>query len=55
VIKALPPTLLSRQQIEVLTTFFCDRIEDGGAVTGLDALQDLDRFTKDMAQATARA
>ncbi|KAL1965816.1 hypothetical protein VTN77DRAFT_5137 [Rasamsonia byssochlamydoides] len=55
VIKALPPKFLSRQQIQVLTTFFCDRIEDGGAVTGLDTLQKLDRFNKEMAQETARA
>ncbi|KAL2009561.1 hypothetical protein VTN00DRAFT_5368 [Thermoascus crustaceus] len=55
VIKALPPKYLTRQQIQVLTTFFCDRIEDGGAVTGLETLQKLDRFTRDMAQETARA
>lgn len=55
VIKALSPKFLSRQQIQVLTTFFCDRIEDGGAVTGLDALQKLDRFNAEFAQTTARA
>jgi len=55
VIKALPPKFLSRQHVQVLTTFFCDRIEDGGAVTGLETLQKLDRFNKDLAQATARA
>lgn len=55
VIKALPSKFLSRQQIQVLTTFFCDRIEDGGAVTGLETLQKLDRFTKELAQDTARA
>jgi len=55
VIKALPPKFLSRQQIQVLTTFFCDRIEDGGAVAGLETLQKLDRFTKDMAQETVKA
>lgn len=55
VIKALPPKFLSRQQIQVLTTFFCDRIEDGGAVTGLETLQKLDRFTKELAKDTARA
>ncbi|KAJ5455527.1 uncharacterized protein N7458_003791 [Penicillium daleae] len=49
VIKALPPKFLSRQQIQVLTSFFCDRIEDGGAVAGLDTLQKLDRFTKELA------
>lgn len=55
VIKALPPKFLSRQQIVVLTTFFCDRIEDGGAIAGLDTLQGLDRFTKEMATETAKA
>lgn len=55
VVKAFSPKFLTRQQIQVLTTFFCDRIEDGGAVTGLDTLQKLDRFTKDFAQEVARA
>ncbi|CAI7571874.1 unnamed protein product [Penicillium pancosmium] len=55
VIKSLPPKYLSRQQIQVLTTFFCDRIEDGGAIAGLDTLQRLDRFTKDLAINTAHA
>lgn len=55
VIKALPPKSLSRQQIQVLTTFFCDRIEDGGAVAGLETLQSLDRFNKDLAEMVARA
>ncbi|KAJ6129581.1 hypothetical protein N7512_002361 [Penicillium capsulatum] len=55
VIKALSPRFLSRQQIQVLTTFFCDRIEDGGAVAGLETLQSLDRFTKEMATETAQA
>jgi DNA repair/transcription protein MET18/MMS19 len=55
VIKALPPKFLSRQQIQVLTTFFCDRIEDGGAVAGLDTLQKLERFNKYMAHEVARA
>lgn len=55
VVKAFPPKFLSRQQILVLTTFFCDRIQDGGAVTGLDTLQKLDRFTKEFAQESARA
>jgi len=55
VIKALSPTYLSRQQIQVLTTFFCDRIEDGGAIAGLDTLQRLDRFTKELATETAQA
>ncbi|RJE19676.1 DNA repair transcription protein, partial [Aspergillus sclerotialis] len=55
VIKALPPRFLSRQQIQVLTAFFCDRIEDGGAVAGLDTLQRLDRFYKDLADMVARS
>lgn len=55
VIKSLSPKFLSRQQVEVLTTFFCDRIQDGGAITGLITLQKLDRFSRDMAQATSRA
>jgi DNA repair/transcription protein MET18/MMS19 len=55
VIKSLSPKFLSRQQIQVLTTFFCDRIQDGGAIAGLITLQKLDRFTKDMAQVTSRA
>ncbi|KAF7714366.1 Uncharacterized protein PECH_001931 [Penicillium ucsense] len=55
VIKALPPKFLSRQQIQVLTSFFCDRIEDGGAVAGLDTLQRLDRFTNELAAEVAQA
>lgn len=55
VIKALPPKFLSRQQIAVLTTFFSDRIEDGGAVAGLETLQKLERFNNELAQLTARA
>lgn len=55
VIKALPSKFLSRQQIQVLTTFFCDRIEDGGAVAGLETLQGLERFYKDLAEEVARA
>ncbi|RLM00708.1 hypothetical protein CFD26_107373 [Aspergillus turcosus] len=55
VIRALPPKYLSRQQIQVLTTFFCDRIEDGGAVAGLDTLQKLDRFNNALAEEVAQA
>ena len=55
VIKALSPRFLSRQQIQVLTMFYCDRIEDSGAVAGLEKLQGLDRFTKEMATDTAQA
>lgn len=55
VIRALPPKFLSRQQIQVLASFYCDRIEDGGAIAGLDKLQSLDRFNKEMAKMTMRA
>ncbi|KAL5001653.1 RNAPII transcription regulator C-terminal-domain-containing protein [Aspergillus recurvatus] len=55
VIKALPPKFLTRQQVQVLTTFFCDRIEDAGAIAGLETLQKLDRFTKEMAEELATA
>ncbi|KAL4803004.1 RNAPII transcription regulator C-terminal-domain-containing protein [Aspergillus unguis] len=55
VIRALPPKFLTRQQVQVLTTFFCDRIEDGGAIAGLETLQNLDRFTKEMAEELATA
>lgn len=55
VIKALPPKFLSRQQIQVLTTFFCDRIQDGGAVAGLDTLQRLDRFNNQLAEEVAQS
>ncbi|SLM40704.1 MMS19, C-terminal [Lasallia pustulata] len=55
VIAALPPTFLTRQQIQVLCQFLCDRIEDGGAVRGLSKLQGLSRFNKEMATMTFRA
>ncbi|KAJ5566520.1 hypothetical protein N7535_008158 [Penicillium sp. DV-2018c] len=55
VIQALSPKYLTRQQIQVLTTFFCDRIEDGGAVAGLRTLQSLDRFNKFLATEVAQA
>ncbi|KAL9111369.1 MAG: hypothetical protein Q9227_004246 [Pyrenula ochraceoflavens] len=55
VLNALPSNFLSRQQIQVLCQFYCDRIEDGGALDGLTYLQGLNRFTTDMAQMTARA
>ncbi|PGH26805.1 hypothetical protein AJ80_01571 [Polytolypa hystricis UAMH7299] len=54
VIKALPNRFLSRQQIYVLTSFYCDRIEDGGAIAGLDRLQSLERFNNEMAEMTVR-
>ena len=55
VIGALPPTFLTRQQVDVLCQFLCDRIEDGGAVGGLSRLQGLSRFNKEMATMTFRA
>ena len=55
VIRALPDATLSRQQIQVLCQFLCDRIEDGGAITGLKRLQSLGKFNKDMAIMTFRA
>lgn len=55
IIMALPPTFLSRQQIQVLADFFSARIEDGGAVEGLSNLQGSSRFTKDMAQSVVKA
>lgn len=55
VIRALPPKFLTRQQIQVLTTFFADRIEDGGAVAGLETLQKSDRFHRELAEEVARA
>ena len=55
VIGALSPNFLTRQQIQVLDQFLCDRIEDGGAVSGLSKLSALGRFTGDMAVMTFRA
>lgn len=55
VIGQLLPTFLSRQHIQVLSQFFCDRIEDGGAVGGLRKLAALGRFNKEMAVMTFRA
>ncbi|OAL74570.1 DNA repair/transcription protein [Trichophyton violaceum] len=55
VIIALPDKFLSRQQIQVLTTFFCARIEDGGSITGLRTLHGMERFDKSMAQDAFRA
>ncbi|KAL6720704.1 hypothetical protein ACLMJK_002629 [Lecanora helva] len=55
VIGQLNATFLSRQQIQVLCEFFCDRIEDGGAIGGLRRLAALGRFTNDMADLTFRA
>ena len=55
IIKALSPPFLSRQQVLVLCQFFCDRIDDGGAITGLQRLQTSGRFNRDMAAMTFRA
>ena len=55
VITALPPNYLTRQQVQVLSQFLCDRIEDGGALEGLAKLQGMDKFTNDMVQAVVRA
>jgi len=55
VIGHLSTAFLSRQQIQVLCQFLCDRIEDGGAVGGLRKLAALERFNKEMASLTFRA
>lgn len=55
IIRELPQSFLSRQQLQVLCQFFCDRIEDEGAVGGLYHLQGLERYNKDMAAMTFRA
>ncbi|RMD40313.1 hypothetical protein DV735_g4795, partial [Chaetothyriales sp. CBS 134920] len=55
IITALPPTYLSRQQVDVLCNFLCARIEDGHAVEGLSHLQGFDRFTTAMAQTVVKA
>lgn len=55
VIGELSPSFLSRQQLQVLCQFFCDRIEDEGAIGGLHRLQESGKFTKEMAVMTFRA
>lgn len=55
VLAALPPKYLSRQQIQVLCHFFCDRIQDGGAIEGLISLSGLQRLNNEMVQITGRA
>jgi DNA repair/transcription protein MET18/MMS19 len=55
VVSALPPTFLSRQQIQVLSEFMNARIEDDGAIEGLSILQSSSRYTKEMAQDTVKA
>ena len=55
ILSGLPQNYLTRQQIQVLCQFFCERIEDGGAIEGLSNLQSLERFNSDMAQTVVRA
>jgi DNA repair/transcription protein MET18/MMS19 len=55
VIGELSPAFLTRQQIQVLCQFFCDRMRDGGAIPGLCKLQELDKFNSEMAVMTFRA
>ena len=55
VIDQLSSTFLSRQQVQLLCQFLCDRIEDGGALGGLKTLQGMTRFNKEMAVMTFRA
>lgn len=55
VIGTLSTDFLTRQQAQVLCKFFCDRIEDGGAVVGLQQLQANKRYNKEMAEMTFRA
>lgn len=55
VIEKLPSAVLTRQQVQVLCQFLCDRIEDGGAIMGLRKLQSLGRFNREMAAMTFRA
>jgi Dos2-interacting transcription regulator of RNA-Pol-II len=48
VIASLPPKSLNLQEVDVMTTFFCDRLEDEVStkenVMGLTALQDMSGF-----------
>ena len=55
VIGMLSPAFLTRQEVQVLCQFLCDRIEDGGAIGGLRKLLGLARFNRDMAAMTFRA
>lgn len=52
---ALPSTRLSKQQTHVLCQFFCDRVEDSGAIGGLKHLQGMERYNNEMAVMTFRA
>lgn len=55
IISTVPPTFLTRQQIDVLCDFLCARIEDAAAIEGLSKLQSLDRFTNIMTQTVVKA
>lgn len=55
IIGKLQAAVLTRQQVEVLCQFLCDRIEDGAAIMGLRSLQSSVRFNKEMAAMTFRA
>jgi DNA repair/transcription protein MET18/MMS19 len=55
VLASLPANFLSRQQIQVICEYLCERIEDGGAVLGLKTLQGLPRFNDEMTISTTRA
>ena len=55
VIKRLPPHSLPTKHAQVVCTFFCSRMEDGGALTGIAALQDQRVFNDAMAVMTLRA
>ncbi|KAL8943961.1 MAG: hypothetical protein Q9211_000779 [Gyalolechia sp. 1 TL-2023] len=55
IVIAMPDGILSRQQVQVLCQFLCDRIEDGGAISGLKKLQTSARFNNEMAVMTFRA
>ncbi|KAK2741913.1 hypothetical protein FQN57_005472 [Myotisia sp. PD_48] len=55
ILKALPDKFMSRQQLQVLVTFYCARIEDGGAIAGLRTLQLSERFTSEMTKDVFRA
>ena len=55
VIRALPPSFLTRQHIQVVCEFLAANVENAGALEGLAKLQTMDRFTNQMAQTVVRA
>ena len=55
VLAYLPSNFLSRQQTLVMTEFLCDRIHDGGAVSGLQVLLGMPRFNGTFAVMTVQA